>query len=139
LLKTLAAHRTLPFARDAAVEIAAISQRVRELASRLRDKKSSEFYVVMLAEPLPGRETLRLMNSLQQLSAPVAGIIVNRVIVAQPKCSRCRMTQRSQFESLDRIVKKFRATPLMFVQECAKSPAGRRGLERLTKSMLRLV
>lgn len=138
LLKTLAAHRTLPFARDAAVEIAAISQRVRELASRLRDKKSSEFYVVMLAEPLPGRETLRLMNSLQQLSASVAGIIVNRVIVAQPKCSRCRMTQRFQFGSLESIVKQFRATPLMFVQECAKSPAGRRGLERLTKSMLRL-
>ncbi len=138
LLKTLAAHRTLPFARDAAVEIAAISQRVRELASRLRDKKSSEFFVVMLAEPLPGRETLRLMNSLEQLSAPVAGLIVNRLVVAQPKCSRCRKTQRFQFGSLESIVKQFRATPLMFVQECAKSPAGRRGLERLTKSMLRM-
>jgi len=138
LLKTLAAHRTLPFARDAAVEIAAISQRVRELASRLRDKKSSEFYVVMLAEPLPGRETLRLINSLQQLSAPVAGIIVNRVLISQQSCSRCRITQQFQVESLNKIIKQFRTMPLMFVSESAKTPAGRRGLERLTKSMWRL-
>jgi arsenite-transporting ATPase len=138
LLKTLASHRTLPFARDAAVEIAAISQRVRELASRLRDKKSSEFYVVMLAEPLPGRETLRLMNSLEQLSAPVAGIIVNRVVTGQQHCPRCWITRRFQIESLNKIIKQFRAMPLMFVPESAKTPAGRRGLERLTKSMLRL-
>ena len=35
LLKTLAAHRTLPIARDAGVEIAKLSQRVRELSSIL--------------------------------------------------------------------------------------------------------
>jgi arsenite/tail-anchored protein-transporting ATPase len=39
LLKTLAAHRTLVFAREAGVEIAKLSQRVRELSSILRASK----------------------------------------------------------------------------------------------------
>ena len=62
LLKTLAHHRTLPLARDAAVEIATVSQRVRELAATITDAKRSQVWVVMLAEPLPDRETRRLLD-----------------------------------------------------------------------------
>jgi len=47
-LKSLAAHRTLPLARDVAVEIATVSQRVRELATMLRDRKRSQVWPVML-------------------------------------------------------------------------------------------
>ena len=71
LLKTLAAHRTLPIARDAAVEVATLSQNVRELASILRDSKRCRLVVVTLPEPLPDYETRRLLQGLRELEAPL--------------------------------------------------------------------
>src|SRR6202008_1796190 len=64
LLKTLAPHRTLPFAQEAAAEIAGIGQRVRHLVAMLRDVRRSQVWPVMLAEPLPDRETGRLLRQL---------------------------------------------------------------------------
>src|SRR5438309_5867456 len=69
LLKTLAAHRTLAIARDAGMKVAELGQRVRDLLEVLRDPKKTRVVVVMLAEPLPDRETERLMRSLSQLKA----------------------------------------------------------------------
>ena len=69
LLKTLAAHRTLPIARDAGVEIAKLSQRVRELSSILRDNKRCQIVTVTLAEPLPDYETRRLLEALRELQS----------------------------------------------------------------------
>ena len=57
LLKSLAPHRRMALARDVAVQIATLSHRVRELASMLKDGRSSQVVPVMLAEPLPDRET----------------------------------------------------------------------------------
>jgi len=48
LLKTLAAHRTLDFARAAGVEVAELGQRVRELLDLLKDPERSCIYTVML-------------------------------------------------------------------------------------------
>ena len=79
LLKTLAAHRTLPIARDAGVEIAKLSQRVRELSSILRDSKRCQIVTVTLAELLPDYETRRLLESLRELQAPLGAVFVNRV------------------------------------------------------------
>ena len=73
LLKTLAAHRTLPIARDAAVEVATLSQNVRELAAILRDRKRCRLAVVTLPEPLPDYETQRLLQGLKELNAPLGG------------------------------------------------------------------
>ena len=81
LLKTLAAHRSLPMAQDAAVEVAKLSQNVRELASILRDAKRSRLVVVTLPEPLPDYETRRLLKDLQELDAPVGAVFLNRVLI----------------------------------------------------------
>src|SRR5437763_1522757 len=61
LLKSLAPHRRMSLARDVAVQIATLSHRVRELAGMLKDGRSSRVVPVMLAEPLPDRETIRLL------------------------------------------------------------------------------
>src|SRR5437016_8764234 len=50
LLKSLAAHRTLPLAQDAAVEIASVGQQVRELTKVLQDDVRSRVMVVTLPE-----------------------------------------------------------------------------------------
>src|SRR5690349_9632701 len=65
LLKSLSAHRTLPLAQELAVEVASISQRARELAQLLKDRKRANVFVVMLAEPLPDRQTGRLLGNLK--------------------------------------------------------------------------
>ncbi|ABF41411.1 arsenite efflux ATP-binding protein ArsA [Candidatus Koribacter versatilis Ellin345] len=136
LLKTLAHHRTLPLARDAAVEIATVSQRVRELSTTLSDSKRSQVWVVMLAEPLPDRETRRLLCDLQELKAPVAGVFVNRVLMDETHCPRCSRAQAWQRQTLAKM--KDGAFPVFVVPEMPEEIAGARGLQRFTKSLWRL-
>src|SRR5256885_777992 len=99
LLKTLAAHRTLDFARDAGVKVAELGQRVRELLDLLKDPERSCIHTVMLPEPLPDRETERLMHDLGELDLSSNSLFINRVLFAADteKCQRCRRTrQRSE-------------------------------------------
>jgi arsenite-transporting ATPase len=101
LLKSLAPHRTLPLARDLAVEIAEIEQQVRKLASMLHDASRVSVVPVMLAEPLPDRETERLLAELGRMGAPVAPLVVNRVLVRAPAgCPRCRRARAWQMATL---------------------------------------
>lgn len=136
LLKTLAHHRTLPLARDAAVEIATISQRVRELTTTLIDEKQSQVWVVMLAEPLPDRETTRLVASLRAMKAPIAGIFVNRVLMDETRCPRCARTRAWQRATLGKL--RAAELPIFVVPEMGDEVAGRRGLEQLTEKLWRL-
>ena len=136
LLKTLAHHRTLPLARDAAVEIATVSQRVRELSATLSDAKRSRVWVVMLAEPLPDRETRRLLTDLKAMRAPVAGVFVNRVLLDTGDCPRCRRQASWQRETLSKIGQW--KVPVMIVPEFGEELAGKTGLQRLTKKLWRL-
>ncbi len=100
LLKTLAAHRTLAIAQDAAVEIATLSQNVRELVELLRDSKRSSVMVVTLPEPLPDYETRRLLRALEALEAPVQAVFVNRVMPDDSRCARCKLAAQWQAFSL---------------------------------------
>lgn len=94
LLKSLSAHRTLPLAQELAVEVASISQRARELAQLLKDRKRASVFVVMLAEPLPDRQTGRLLASLDDLGLKPTAIFVNRLLPNQNgKCPRCRLAR----------------------------------------------
>jgi arsenite/tail-anchored protein-transporting ATPase len=136
LLKTLAHHRTLPLARDAAVELATVSQQVRELAATLTDQKRSQLWVVMLPEPLPDRETRRLLQALNEMHAPVAGIFVNRVLMEDSKCPRCSRTRAWQKLTLARI--REWKLPVFVVPEFKQEIAGERGLQRLTKDLWQL-
>ncbi|GEM_PF-884431 len=133
LLKTLYAHRTLPLAQELAVEVASISQRARELAQLLKDRKRASVFVVMLPEPLPDRQTGRLLASLDDLGLKPAAIFVNRFLPNQNgRCPRCRLTREWQLATLSRLRfdRKYFAVP-----DFSGQISGKDGLERLTERL----
>lgn len=133
LLKSLAAHRTLPLAQDVAVEIAELSQRVRQLAARLKDKKESALVAVMLAEPLPDRETQRLLHELGEMGANVAALVVNRVLFKQDmaNCLRCQRARRWQLAMLAGLRKRSSLAKILVVRNHPREIAGRAALQSL--------
>lgn len=137
LLKTLARHRTLPLAQDAAVELAGVSERVRRLNALLADRERSRLWVVMLAEPLPDRETRSLVSALKSMSVPAAGLFVNRILLRKPEgCARCGRTWQGQRRMLHSILDMH--LPVYVVPEYPAEIKGRRGLERLTRQLWEL-
>jgi arsenite-transporting ATPase len=139
LLKTLAAHRTLPIARDAAVEVATLSQNVRELASILRNSKQCQLAVVTLPEPLPDYETRRLVLGLKELEAPLGSVFVNRVLIGGDEvCARCKLAAQWQVLSLASLRRQLRGSVLFVVPEFEVPISGARGLARLTRKLFRL-
>ena len=81
LLKSLAAHRTLALAQDVAVELAGLGQRVRKLLELMRDPKQSRAWAVMLPEPVPDRQTQRLLAAIKEIGVAVDSVFVNRVLL----------------------------------------------------------
>jgi arsenite/tail-anchored protein-transporting ATPase len=142
LLKSLAAHRTLPLARDIAVEIATISQRVRELAKMLRDGKRVQIWPVMLPEPLPDRETARLLGAMKDLGADPAAIFVNRVIFADDTrgCKRCTIARSWQQQTLRNISRRLQRgrRKILVVRNQPDEIAGRKSLSDFTKELWQL-
>jgi arsenite-transporting ATPase len=135
LLKSLSAHRQLPLAQDLAVEVASISQRARELTELLKDRESASVFVVMLPEPLPDRQTSRLLESLGELGLAPSAIFVNRILPAtkNEKCARCQLArewQRSTLTGLQTTALTHYAVP-----DFAGQIAGAAGLERLTRQL----
>lgn len=138
LLKTLAANRTLPFARDAGVEVATIQHKVRELAAVMKDSKRSAIDVVMLPEPLPDRETRRLLQMLADMGANVQRVFVNRVMMHDSgSCSRCKRARRWQMYTLQKI-RSIAKTDLWVVPEVPGGVSGKSELTRFTRSIWRL-
>ena len=81
LLKSLAAHRTLALAQDVAVELAGLGQRVRKLLELMRDPRQSRAWAVMLPEPVPDRQTQRLLAAIKEIGVAVDSLFVNRVLL----------------------------------------------------------
>ncbi len=138
LLKTLAAHRTLPIARDAAVEVATLSQNVRQLASILRDGKRCGMVVVTLPEPLPDYETRRLLHSLAELCASPGAVFVNRVLVDAGNCTRCKLTTQWQAASLASLRRQFGGREILVTRESNTAIVGAKGLRQFTNKIWRL-
>ena len=136
LLKSLAAHRKLALAQDLAVEVASISQRARELVELLKDRKETSVFVVMLPEPLPDRQTGRLLESLKDLGLRPVAVFVNRVLPAREaiSCSRCRLARAWQLATLARL--RTGALTHYAVPDFAGQIAGLSGLQRLTAKLL---
>src|SRR5581483_881458 len=90
LLNTLNPHVTLRPIRDLTDQVTTIGKKARELAKLLKDPARARVYPVMLAEPLPDRETGRLLRALDELEVETAPLFVNRVMVAPVgTCRRC--------------------------------------------------
>jgi anion-transporting ArsA/GET3 family ATPase len=137
LLKSLSAHRTLPLAQDLAVEVASISQCARELAALFKDRKSTSVFVVMLAEPLPDRQTGRLLESLRELGLKPSAVFVNRVLpVQKQKCPRCQLAREWQLATLSQV--NSHALTHYVVPDFAGQIAGAAGLAQLTKALWEL-
>src|SRR4051812_38976942 len=138
LLKSLAAHRTLPLARDVAVEIATVSQRVRELAKMLPDRKRAQIWPVMLAEPLPDHETARLLNAMKDLDADASAIFINRVIFEEDAhgCRRCSLARSWQMHTMGKIMK--RRSKFYVIRNRAHEIAGKKALKEFTQELWEL-
>jgi len=164
LLKSLASHRKLALAREAAVKIAELEVRAREL-SRAFNSADVDCYVVMLPEPLPDRETERLLRELRELRIKPAATFVNRVLlwdspvtVRRARVSRSRAPNLSaksggkkrelcgcchdaagwQALVLSGLKKKLAVDSVYVISAFSHGPAGKRGLLQVTRNLWQL-
>ena len=138
LLKSLAAHRTLALAQDVAVELAGLGQRVRKLLEIMRDPKQSRAWTVMLPEPVPDRQTQRLLAATGELGIAADSIFVNRVLLdsenveGKKGCARCRRAQQWQMATLRQLQKKYGEHRLYLAREFPAEIAGAAKLKKFT-------
>jgi len=134
LLKTLAAHRTLALARDAGVKVAEVGQQVRQLAGVLKNPRRACTHTVMLAEPLPDRETERLIKDLGKLHLPTKSMFINRILFAEDvgKCRRCRRAMKWQQATVNTFKRRFPQLDIYVVRNFPKEITGRAGLRAFT-------
>jgi arsenite/tail-anchored protein-transporting ATPase len=133
LLKSLAAHRTLALAQDVAVELAGLGQRVRKLLELMRDPKQSRAWAVMLPEPVPDRQTLRLLAAIKEIGVAVDSVFVNRVLLGPDSgCKTCRRAQGWQAVTLQSLQKKYGDHRLYLVRDFPAEIAGAAKLKKFT-------
>ena len=133
LLKSLSAHRTLTLAQDVAVELAGLGQRVRKLLEMMRDPKQSRAWAVMLPEPVPDRQTQRLLAAMDELGIAVDSLFVNRVLLTPEKnCKRCQRAHRWQLATLKGLQQKYGRHRLYLVRDFPWEIAGAEKLKKFT-------
>ena len=145
LLKSLAAHRKLALAREAAVKIAELEVKAREFSHSLKSSGVAVF-VVMLPEPLPDRETERLLQELRTLGVEPEAVFVNRVhrlAEASDKkgsssCAQCRETAVWQMRVLSGLKRRLGVSTVYTIPAFELGPAGKRGLREITKKLWQL-
>ena len=140
LLKSLAAHRKLALARNAAVKVAELELRARELLKAFTTASEVSVFAVMLPEPLPDRETERLLAQLDQLGLSASALFLNRVIFAEDaaNCPRCRVALQWQ-SSVMADLKTCESSKQMFViRNFVDEIAGAKGLRAITEEIWRL-
>jgi len=142
LLKSLAPHRTLPIAQDVAVQIATLGQRVRELAEMLKEPLRATAFAVTLPEPLPDRETGRLLASLKDQRIDVKALFVNRVLIdalkGVGKCERCSRAQSFQAATLAGMKKRYPLQTIYVLPEYKHEIAGGKALKEFNGRLWRL-
>jgi arsenite-transporting ATPase len=133
LLKSLAAHRTLALAQDVAVELAGLGQRVRKLLELMRDSRQSRAWAVMLPEPVPDRQTQRLLAAIKEIGVAVDSLFVNRVLLGPDSgCKTCRRAQNWQLATLQSLQKKYGGHRLYLVRDFPAEIAGAAKLKKFT-------
>jgi arsenite/tail-anchored protein-transporting ATPase len=136
LLKSLAAHRTLALAQDVAVELAGLGQRVRKLLEMMRQE--SRAWAVMLPEPVPDRQTQRLLAAVNELGIEIDSLFVNRVLLEpglfekKTGCKHCRRAQQWQLATLQSLQQKYGRHRLYLVRDFPAEIAGAAKLKQFT-------
>jgi arsenite-transporting ATPase len=139
LLKSLASHRTLSVAQDVAVELAELGQRVRKLLEIMRDPRQSKVWAVMLAEPVPDRQTQRLLAALNDLGLAMDSIFVNRVLVeAERDCKQCLRAQQWQQAILQGLQRRYAKLRMYVLREFPTEIAGAAALKKFTGELWKI-
>ena len=140
LLKSLAVHRKLALAREAAVKIATLELHARELSKALKSSKQVAIFSVMLPEPLPDRETERLLDELRNMGLSAKTIFVNRVIIPNKvgKCLRCQLVAEWQGNILANLKRRYPDKDIYAVRNFETELVGRKGLRAITSKLWRL-
>ena len=140
LLKSLAAHRKLALARNAAVRIAELELRARELLQAFRNSGEVSTFAVMLPEPLPDRETERLLAEMDHLQLTPCALFVNRVIFANDakSCRRCKLAAEWQSSVLAKLSNRQSVTAVFVIRNFPFEIAGSKGLRAITNELWRL-
>jgi arsenite-transporting ATPase len=140
LLKSLAAHRKLALARNAAVRIAELELRARELLQAFNRPGEVSVSAVMLPEPLPDRETERLLAELDQLGLSATALFVNRLIFTKDaaNCPRCRLAAGWQSSVLANLKTGNSAKEMFAIRNFTEEIAGANGLRAITDELWRL-
>jgi arsenite-transporting ATPase len=135
LLKSLSAHRTLALAQDVAVELATLGQQVRKLIATMNDPAQSRIWAVMLPEPVPDHQTMRLLKAVKEIGITVDSLFVNRVLISGTKdagCRRCRRARAWQMSTLQALQKKYRQYRIFLAPEQPGEIAGATALKKFT-------
>jgi anion-transporting ArsA/GET3 family ATPase len=92
---------------------------------------------VMLPEPLPDEETTRLIRSVEQLSASVESVFVNRVLTEEEThgCPRCESARQWQKVTLGKIKKRYRDRTIYLIEDFGKEVSGKAALRDFTKKL----
>jgi arsenite-transporting ATPase len=140
LLKSLAAHRKLALARNGAVKVAELELRARELLKAFTSSSEVGVFAVMLPEPLPDRETERLLAQLDQLGLSASALFLNRVIFAEDaaNCPRCRLAAQWQSSVMTHIKIRKSAKEMFAIRNFVDEIAGADGLRAITDEIWRL-
>lgn len=140
LLKSLAAHRKLALARNAAVRIAELELRARELLQAFKNSGEVSTFAVMLPEPLPDRESERLLAELDRLGLKPRAVFVNRIIFSEDakNCARCRLAAEWQSLVWARLRNRHSTQNIFAVRNFPDEIAGAKGLRAITNELWRL-
>jgi arsenite/tail-anchored protein-transporting ATPase len=140
LLKSLAVHRKLALARNAAVRIAELELRARELLKAFKNSGEVCTFAVMLPEPLPDRETERLLTELDRLGLKPYALFVNRTIFVADaaNCARCGIAAKWQAVVLAKLRKGHSAKEIFVIRNFPDEIAGANGLRAITNELWRL-
>ncbi|MBV9669410.1 MAG: ArsA family ATPase, partial [Acidobacteriales bacterium] len=132
LMKALSRYKSLGLAQELAVEVASLSQRLRGADALLRSECAIQ--VVTLAEPMAERESMRLFQAVGEMGLGVEAMFVNRVLVTETECGRCRLAKAVQGKVLSRMRRW--VSDLYILPEFGSEIVGRAKLERFGRNIL---
>jgi arsenite-transporting ATPase len=135
LLKSLSAHRTLALAQDVAVELASLGQRLRRLIQIMQDETRSRVWAVMLPEPVPDHQTRSLLSSVKKIGIRVDSLFVNRVMLGETKCVRCRRQRQWQMATIQEMQRRYKGRRIYLASEYPGEIAGAPALKKFTSQL----
>jgi len=129
LLSVLLKYRQVVGLGQLAQELVDMSKQLRALEELLRDPARTAFVAVARPADLPRRETARLLDELDAMGIPVAGLLVNAI--TPPGCARCRRAAAREEKHVRALARRFltrAGRPMILAPMTAPEPRGVRAL-----------